>query len=120
MQAIEQDTAGILKGALMYQTKPVREIMTPLEKCFMLREDMPLNFEVISQVFQLGHSRIPVYSQNASTEPPSDPNDIVGLLFTKDLILVDPEEATLVKNVVNFFSRAIFKVLTWGIWREFV
>ena len=109
-QAIDHDSAGILKGALMYQTKRVREVMTPLEKCFMLREDTPLNFEVISQVFQLGHSRIPVYSENASRNPPSDPDDIVGLLFTKDLILVDPEEATKVKNVVNFFSRTIHKV----------
>jgi len=109
-KAIDHDSAGILKGALMYQTKRVREVMTPLEKCFMLREDTPLNFEVISQVFQLGHSRIPVYSENASRNPPSDPDDIVGLLFTKDLILVDPEEATKVKNVVNFFSRTIHKV----------
>ena len=112
-QAIDHDSAGILKGALMYQTKKVEEVMTPLEKCFMLCEDTPLDFKVISQVFHLGHSRIPVYSSKASSKPPSDPNDIVGLLFTKDLILLDPEDATLVKNVVNFFSRAIYKV-SWG------
>ena len=94
----------------MYQTKQVSEIMTPLESCFMLCEDTPLNFENISKVFHLGHSRIPVYSSKASSKPPTDPEDIVGLLFAKDLILLDPEDATLVKNVVNFFSRAIYKV----------
>lgn len=77
----------------------------------MLREDTPLNFDIISRVFQLGHSRIPVYSQNASSEPPTNPNDIVGLLFTKDLILLDPEDATMVKDVVSFFSRTIHKVV---------
>jgi metal transporter CNNM len=36
----------------------------------------------MSEIFKAGYSRIPVWEK--------DPNDIIGLILTKDLIFVDP------------------------------
>lgn len=52
----------------------------------MLSGDTVLDFPTISKIFHTGYSRIPVYHGSQ--------NNIVGLLFTKDLIVIDPEEST--------------------------
>eukprot|EP00953_Heterococcus_sp_UTEX-ZZ885_P038554 19785-Heterococcus_DN1.PRE.1 len=46
-----------------------------------------------------GFSRIPVYG--------SSRDDIVGILMTKDLIFIDPEDETPVKNFVQIFGRSL-------------
>ena len=37
-------------------------------------------------------------------------SDVVGLLLTKDLIVIDPEECTSVRAMVEFFGRRVHKV----------
>lgn len=39
--------------------------------------------KVLCEIFKTGFSRVPVYEK--------DRNDIIGLLFAKDLIFADPE-----------------------------
>lgn len=58
---IDQETAGAMTGALTYKNTTVKEVMTPLERTFMLSVDDKLSFETIAKVFKTGYSRIPVY-----------------------------------------------------------
>jgi metal transporter CNNM len=58
---IDQETAGAMTGALTYKNIMVKEVMTPLERTFMINVDDKLNFETIAKIFKTGFSRIPVY-----------------------------------------------------------
>lgn len=63
--------------------------------------------QTLSLIFKSGFSRIPVFAK--------DRNDVIGLLFTKDLIFIDPEDETPVKNFVQIFGRAVTVcILTTG------
>ncbi|CAD7699841.1 unnamed protein product [Ostreobium quekettii] len=74
----------MLIGALELQGKTVRNVMTPLDQIYMLDKNTKLNFEKLSEIYKTGFSRIPVYLGNCQT--------IVGILFVKDLVLVDPDD----------------------------
>jgi metal transporter CNNM len=77
----------------------VKAVMTQKEKVYMLSADARLSFKTISEIFKTGFSRIPVYG--------SSRDDIVGILMTKDLIFIDPEDETPVKNFVQIFGRSL-------------
>lgn len=55
--------------------------------------------QTLSIIFKKGFSRIPVFGK--------DHNDVIGLLFTKDLIFIDPDDETPLKNFVQIFGRAV-------------
>ena len=63
---------------------------------------MNVLFDVVAKIFKMGYSRIPVYEISKS--------NIVGLLFVKDLIFMDPEDELLVKNFVQIFGRGLHVV----------
>ena len=92
-----QEIGTAMKGALQYQDMVVKEVMTPLDKTFMINVDDKLNFETMTTIFKTGYSRIPVYESNVG--------NVIGLLFVKDLIFVDPEDATPVRNLMPIFGR---------------
>ncbi|KAL7447137.1 hypothetical protein ACHAXM_010574 [Skeletonema potamos] len=91
-----------MKGALRYHSVQVSEVMTPLINVFMLSADERLGFDVVAKIFKTGYSRIPVYEVSKS--------NIVGLLFVKDLIFLDPEDEIPVKNFVHIFGRGMHVV----------
>lgn len=91
-----------MKGALRYHSVTVQEVMTPLINVFMLSADERLGFDVVAKIFKTGYSRIPVYEVSKS--------NIVGLLFVKDLIFLDPEDEIPVKNFVHIFGRGMHVV----------
>eukprot|EP00173_Palmaria_palmata_P004403 Plantae.Rhodophyta-Palmaria_palmata.ctg5911.p1 GENE.Plantae.Rhodophyta-Palmaria_palmata.ctg5911~~Plantae.Rhodophyta-Palmaria_palmata.ctg5911.p1 ORF type:complete len:481 (-),score=110.70 Plantae.Rhodophyta-Palmaria_palmata.ctg5911:206-1618(-) len=68
----------------------------------MLDADMLLNFDNLLLIFQSGHSRIPVYAGSR--------DNIFGVLFAKDLILLDPEDCVPIKYVLSFFNRTLLLV----------
>jgi metal transporter CNNM len=76
--------------------------MTPIQNTFMLEVDDRLNFETVAKIFKAGYSRIPVYE--------IDRNHVIGLLFVKDLIFVDPEDSTRVGDFVEIFGRSLHVV----------
>jgi metal transporter CNNM len=78
---IDEDEERILKGALSFSEKRVESIMTPRTTMFVLQYDQILDKKIIAEISKLGHSRIPVYKNNR--------DEIVGLLFVKDLIKID-------------------------------
>lgn len=99
---LDNEEVGMMKGALAYAKKKVSDVMTKRGDVFMLPVTQTLDFNTISTIFRRGFSRIPVYD--------SSKNNVVGILFTKDLILLDPEDNVSIRNVLHFFSRTVMKV----------
>lgn len=75
---IDADEERIIKGALSFSNKTVRDIMTPRTAVASLENTEKFNKKIIQKISQLGHSRIPVYEK--------DRNNIIGILYVKDLI----------------------------------
>jgi len=96
------ETGTAMKGALKYQDIAVKDVMTPLENTFMLNVEEKLNFATMSTIFKTGYSRIPIYETSVS--------NVIGLLFVKDLIFIDPDDETPVKNLVDIFGRGSHQV----------
>ena len=97
-----QETGTAMAGALMYQDMAVKEVMTPIENTYMLAADARLGYDLIAEIFKTGFSRIPVYEVSR--------NNIIGLLFTKDLIFIDPEDETPVRTFAEIFCRGLHVV----------
>ncbi|GKY95998.1 hypothetical protein MPSEU_000560300 [Mayamaea pseudoterrestris] len=58
--ALDPETAVAMTGALR-KNLSVKDVMTPVERIFMLSVDDKLNYETMAQIFKTGYSRIPVY-----------------------------------------------------------
>jgi len=58
--------------------------MTPLSSVFMIPIELAFTKETLRMIYETGHSRIPVYKDSKQ--------NIVGLLITKRLLLIDPNE----------------------------
>ena len=102
---LEADEVNIMKGALAFSERPVYEIMTPIQKCFMIELHRNLDFTLMNEIFKSGYSRIPVYDDHL---PATD--NVVGLLIVKDLILLDPEEETPVATILQYYPHPLEKV----------
>lgn len=101
--AVDQATGAMAKqvaeGALGFRDKTVGEVMTPLEDAYMLPLQTPLDYATVREIFETGYSRIPVYGK--------DKNDYLGLLYTKDLMLADPEDEMKLGDFINIFGRKV-------------
>ena len=100
---IADDERGIVMGALTYTNKTVRDVMTKLEDVYMLPTDAILDYETICEIRDQGYSRIPVYGDN-------DRQNIVHILFAKDLMFVDPDDNTNVVTVCEFYPNIVNNV----------
>ena len=80
----------ILSGALDFGSKHVTDVMTPLGEVFMLNIEERLDGPTIAKMLSAGYSRVPVYR--------GDKENIVGLLFVKDLALLNPEVRSLLRG----------------------
>ncbi len=94
---LNPEEGDAMKGALQYRDMTVGEVMTPLEHTFMLNVEDKLNFETMATIFKTGYSRIPVYEDV--------PSNVIGMLFVKDLIFINPIDETPVRNFVQIFGR---------------
>lgn len=94
--------AKILRGALDYANRQVKEVMTAIEKMFMLELNQKLDAETLAQIWETGLSRIPIYKK--------DRNNIISILFVKDLILINPEDNLSINTVLAFYGREALKV----------
>jgi len=75
---IDADEEKIIKGALSYSDKTVRDILSPRVEIFALPADKVLDSKTIKSIYESGHSRIPVYEGSL--------DNIIGILYGKDLI----------------------------------
>lgn len=99
---LDRDEVNIISGALELRKKTVKEVMTPIEDAFMLSMDAILDFNTVTDIMRSGFSRIPVYEGNR--------NNVVTLLFIKDLALIDTDDKTPLRTVCSFYENACFFV----------
>jgi metal transporter CNNM len=74
--------------------------MTPLKEVFMISVTDNLDFDKLKDIYTSGYTRIPVYHNRKDC--------IVGIVFTKDLILVDPSDEIPVASILPFCSRSLY------------
>ena len=99
---LEKNEFDIVTGALALNQKTVQGIMTKLEDCFLLSMDDTLNFATIKLIRERGYSRIPVYKDERT--------NIVHLLFTKDLLFIDPDDNRPLEEVCKFYNNELYFV----------
>lgn len=99
---LEKDEVNIISGALELRKKIVRDVMTKLEDVYMLSYDTILDFETVSEIMKSGYSRVPVYEGSR--------HNIVTVLYTKDLALVDPDDNTPLKTLCQFYQNSCYFV----------
>lgn len=95
----------IVRGAMRYKNTVVSDIMVPADKLFSLSTRTTINLETLKMIYNSGYSRIPVWNR--------DPNDVVGIVFTKDLIYVDPNQ-----DVPLLAFARVFAVAAHRIWLD--
>ncbi|XP_063699850.1 unextended protein [Culicoides brevitarsis] len=93
---LDRDEVNVISGVLELRKKTVSEVMTHIEDAFMLSIDAILDFETVSEIMKSGFSRVPVYE--------GEKNNIVTLLYIKDLAFVDPDDNTPLKTLCEFYQ----------------
>jgi CBS domain containing-hemolysin-like protein len=97
---LEEDAREMIEGVIELGDADVSEIMTPRTDMHMIHVDKSWD-DLIKDVVQSGHTRIPVYKKNR--------DDIVGILYSKDLL---PELAKVPaeprKTLVEIMRRPVF------------
>ncbi len=93
---LEDDAREMIEGVMDLGDAYVSQIMTPRTDMHMVQVDSPWD-QLLSEVIESGHTRIPVYDKTR--------DDIVGILYSKDLIpelaTGDPESRTPVRELVR-------------------
>ncbi|KAM7171031.1 metal transporter CNNM1 isoform 1-T1 [Macrochelys suwanniensis] len=100
-----REELAMVQGALELRTKAVEDVLTPLADCFLLRADAVLDFATVSEILRSGYTRIPVYEGDRR-------DNIVDLLFVKDLAFVDPADCTPLQTVTRFYRRPLHWVFS--------
>eukprot|EP01084_Bolivina_argentea_P088730 160206_1 len=85
---VNASAANIMKGALDLHKKKIKDVMTKIDDVFWLSIDTKLTFDVLTQIFKSGHSRIPIMKKSDF----GNNLQICGMLYAKDLILLDPDD----------------------------
>ncbi|XP_074033654.1 metal transporter uex isoform X2 [Leptinotarsa decemlineata] len=93
---LDKDEVNIISGALELRKKTVSEVMTKIEDVFMLDYEAVLDFDTVSEIMKSGFSRIPVFEGNRQ--------NIVTMLYIKDLAFVDPDDHTPLKTLCQFYQ----------------
>jgi metal transporter CNNM len=96
---LEENERKIISGVLDFNQRKVKEIMTPLDKVFMLDVNSKLDFETIVKIQQKGFSRIPVYESTI--------DNVVGLLHFKDFTLLDPDDNMPVLALLEHYNHKV-------------
>lgn len=94
---LNEGEVDLMMGAMELHEKTVVSVMTPLHEIFMLEANERLSEETIHYISEHGHSRIPVYQTHK--------HNIIGVLFAKDLLMINPEENTKIIQLVKFYHR---------------
>ncbi|KAF9912713.1 hypothetical protein EC991_009449 [Linnemannia zychae] len=85
MGELTDDEVTIIASVLDLKEKAISTVMTPLEDVFTLSEDAILDEQLMEEIVNAGHSRIPIYRHD-------DPSNFIGMLLVKRLITYDPED----------------------------
>lgn len=84
--------------------KTIKEVMTTIDKTFMLEVSVKLTFDVMLEIYKSGYTRIPIYE--------NDRQNVMGILYTKDLILLDAEDELEIRSVLAFHGMNQAKLIS--------
>lgn len=101
---INDQEAEILHGVLHFSLLTVDNCMTALDKVYSVPISGALDEDTMDSIYKTGHSRIPVYEGSKS--------NIVGVIFVKDLVVLDPEDAVPVSVICSFYDHELPYVTT--------
>ncbi|KAK5986834.1 Metal transporter cnnm-1, partial [Trichostrongylus colubriformis] len=89
----------IAVGAMEISDKTVTDVMTRIDDVFMLPNTTVLNTKTVAEILRMGYTRIPVFS--------GDRNNVVSLLFVKDLALLDPDDNFTIQTVCGYHQHPL-------------
>ncbi|VDK56041.1 unnamed protein product, partial [Cylicostephanus goldi] len=89
----------IAVGAMEISDKTVTDVMTRISDVFMLSNTTVLNTKTVAEILRMGYTRIPVYD--------GDRNNVVSLLFVKDLALLDPDDNFTIQTVCGYHQHPL-------------
>ncbi|XP_013622124.1 PREDICTED: DUF21 domain-containing protein At2g14520 [Brassica oleracea var. oleracea] len=88
---LTHDETTIIAGALELSEKMVKDAMTPISETFVIDTNAKLDRNLMKLILEKGHSRVPVYYEQCT--------NIIGLVLVKNLLTINPDDETQVKNV---------------------
>nr|XP_022294632.1 DUF21 domain-containing protein At4g33700-like isoform X1 [Crassostrea virginica] len=97
------DEVLIIKGALDMKNKTVKDAMLPLCDVFMIDVNSVMDKATMCKILSQAHSRVPVYEHHAG--------NVQGLLLVKNYIMLNPEDRTPVRDLLNEHTRNLLYVL---------
>jgi CBS domain containing-hemolysin-like protein len=74
----------LLGGVLALSEKTAENVMTDFDNIFMIDYSSKLDFSMLREIYRSGYTRVPVYDKSKT--------NLVGVLNTKDLVLVDADD----------------------------
>jgi metal transporter CNNM len=89
--SIDSDEKRIMVGAMNFSDKTTIDVITPVNVLFALECNTIVDESVINQIKDQNYSRIPVYE--------GERDNIIGVLFAKNLLGYDPKEKLAVKDL---------------------
>jgi len=90
-ETINSDEQRIVSGAMDLSEKKAIDVITPVVTLFRLEAKTVLNFEILEKIKSEHYSRIPVYEDTR--------DNIIGILFAKDLLNYDTDLAKTVSEM---------------------
>ena len=90
---IDEEQIQIMQSALDLKKNTLRDILTPLNKVYMLPMDGVLDEDTMVSIMASGHSRVPVYNKSK--------HNICGMLLVKRLILLNPDEPKPIRSLCS-------------------
>ncbi|KAE9420048.1 hypothetical protein Angca_005658, partial [Angiostrongylus cantonensis] len=94
-----ENMADVVENAMNLQVRRVRDVMTPLEKVFMISDKTEVNSNLKKELNANRHTRIPVFKGE-------DRNCIIGILNVKDLLLIDDSLDIHVGMILQLWHRS--------------
>ena len=120
---LEDDEKQMIEGALKLNEKTVKDVMTQINYVFSVSEDSIIDYDFMQKVTDAGYSRIPVtkrtddgfgpitgkFKDNFTWQTLTFSLNL-GLLFLRDLVMVDPDDRIEVSTVTNYYKHQLKSV----------
>ena len=90
---ISRGEFDIIEGGLGFAERTVKDVMTPRINTFFIEKNTILDKKTLGSIHARGHSRIPIFDQTR--------DKVIGILFAKDLIALDPDDNKKVTSVMR-------------------
>lgn len=96
---------NVVEGAFNLKTTTARDVCTKLRNAYTIPHDMVLDQQNVARIYGVGYSRVPVYLRNPRR--PRDPSAIIGILMTRQLIMIDTDHRRKVGSLPLYIPTCI-------------